>query len=158
MRSLHIICLAIIFVVFALNNDSLYAKEKGALGAGIVLGDPVGPTVKYWFHPNTAINLGLGFEKDFTIYSDFLWHGWTIFPQPRTGMIAGYLGLGIRFEEKSGDDEFGFRAVAGAAYWIASHPIEVFLELAPVFQVTPDTDTNFDAGIGVRYYFAGPFK
>ena len=158
MRSIRIVLLALILIVFALNNDSLYAKEKGSLGAGVVLGDPIGPTVKYWFNPDMAIDFGLGFEKDFTIYADFLWHIWTIFPQPPTGKLAGYLGLGLRFEEKSVDDKFGFRAVTGAAYWIASHPIEVYLELAPVFQVTPDTGTDFDVGIGVRYYFAGPFQ
>lgn len=132
-----------------------YAKEKGALGAGIILGKPIGPNVKYWFNSNAAIDFGLGFDKDFTVYSDFLWHDWTIFPQPSKGTLAGYLGLGIRYEEKSGDDEFGFRTVAGVDYWFASHPIEVFLEIAPVFQVTPDTDTDFDAGVGLRYYFVG---
>ncbi len=136
-------------------KDITYAKKKGALGAGIILGTPIGPNVKYWLNSNAAIDFGLGFDKDFTVYSDFLWHDWTIFPQPSKGTLAGYLGLGIRYEEKSGDDEFGFRTVAGVDYWFASHPIEVFLEIAPVFQVTPDTDTDFDAGVGLRYYFVG---
>ncbi|MEN8262000.1 MAG: hypothetical protein ABFR82_00875 [Nitrospirota bacterium] len=155
MRSVHIVLLAIILIFFALNNNSLYAKEKGALGAGIILGKPIGPNVKYWFNSNAAVDFGLGFDKDFVVYSDFLWHDWTIFPQPSKGALAGYLGLGIRYEEESEDDEFGFRAVAGVDYWLASHPIEFFLEIAPVFQVTPDTDTDFDAGVGLRYYFMG---
>ena len=155
MRSVHIILLAIILVLFTLNNNSLNAQDKGALGAGIVLGSSTGPNVKYWFNPNTAIDFGLGFEKDFTVYSDILWHEWSLFPQPSKGRLAGYFGLGLQYEEKKDDDAFGFRTVAGAAYWIASNPIEVFLEVAPVFQVTPDTDTDFNAGIGLRYYFAG---
>jgi len=152
-RLKHLVWLAVIFVFFAINNDSLCAKETGSLGAGIILGNPIGPNVKYWFNPNAAIDFGLGFEKDFTVYTDFLWHEWTLFPQPPQGKLAGYFGMGLRYEEKRRDDEFGFRMVTGAAYWVLSHPIEVFLELVPVFQVSPDTDTHFDAGIGLRYYF-----
>ena len=154
MRSVHIIFLAIIILLFALNNDSLNAQEKGDLGAGINLGSSTGPNLKYWLNPNTAIDFGIGFDDDLTVYSDILWHDGSLLPQPSKGRLVGYLGLGLQYEEKSDDDEFGFRTVAGAAYWIASHPIEVFFEVAPVFQVTPDTDTDFNAGIGVRYYFA----
>ncbi len=154
-RSLRNVWLALIFVFFALNNDSLYAKETGTLGAGIVLGDPIGPNVKYWLNPKAALDVGLGFKKDFTVYTDFLWHEWTLFPQPPRGSLAGYFGLGLRYEEKRGNDDFGFRMVTGAAYWFPSHPIEVFLEIVPVFQVSPDTDTDVDAGIGLRYYFHG---
>ncbi len=154
----HILCsiwLIIVYIILALNSDSLCAKERGAFGAGIILGQPIGPTLKYWFYPNVAIDAGLGFEKDFTIYTDILWHGWNVFPKPPKGKLAGYLGIGLRFEEQKEDDKFGFRTVAGITYWFDSYPIETFLEFAPVFQVTPDTDTDFDAGIGLRYYFTG---
>ncbi len=148
-------CLAIILVLLVLCGGSSWAREKGALGAGVILGDPIGPTAKYWFHASVAIDAGLGFERDFTVYTDVLWHGWNILPKPPEGKLAGYLGVGPRFEERNGGDKFGIRAVAGAAYWFESYPFEIFLEIAPVFQFTPDTDTDFDAGIGLRYYFAG---
>jgi hypothetical protein len=147
--------LAIILVFLALSSDSLWAKERGAFGAGIILGDPIGPTLKYWFYPNVAIDAGLGFESNFTVYIDLLWHGWNVFPKPPEGKLAVYLGVGPRFEEQKGEDKFGFRTVAGVAYWLESYPIETFLEIAPVFQFTPDTDTDFDAGLGLRYYFRG---
>ncbi len=148
-------CLAIIIVGIALSGDVLLAKEKGAFGAGVILGDPIGPTVKYWLHPTMAIDAGLGFESDFTVYIDLLWHGWNVLPKPSEGELAVYLGVGPRFEEREGEDKFGFRTVAGVAYWFESYPIETFFEIAPVFQFTPDTDTDFDAGLGLRYYFAG---
>ena len=132
--------------------------KKGTLGAGVMLGSPMGPNVKYWFTHDIAVDVGLGFAKDFSLYSDVLWHRWTLFPQPPKGVLAGYLGLGLRYENEDDDDEhdeFGIRTVAGASYWVPSNPIEVVVEIAPVFQVSPDTDTGFDAGIGVRYYFTG---
>jgi hypothetical protein len=132
----------------------LLAENRGAFGAGVILGDPIGPTAKYWLHPNMAIDAGLGFENDFTVYMDLLWHGWNVFPKPPEGQLALYLGFGPRFEELRGEDKLGIRAVGGFDYWFESYPIEVFLEIAPVFQFTPDTDTVFDAGVGLRYYFA----
>jgi hypothetical protein len=150
--------LALVIICLTLHGDLLPAKERGAFGAGVILGDPIGPTIKYWFHPTVALDAGLGFESDFTVYMDLLWHGWNVLPKPSEGEIAVYLGVGPRFEERSGEDKFGFRTVAGVSYWFESYPIETFLEIAPVFQFTPDTDTDFDAGLGLRYYFKGLSK
>lgn len=154
MRALYFVMMAIVFVFFAMNNNSLDAQEKGAFGAGVLLGEPIGPNVKYWINSHAAVDFGLGFHDDLAVYSDFLWHDWKILPQPGKGKLGGYLGLGARYEETEGNDKFGFRTVAGADYWIESYPIEVYLEVAPVFQISPDTDTELDGGIGVRYYFA----
>ena len=146
-----------IILILSFSSIAIQAEEmtkgKGAFGAGILLGEPIGPNVKYWINSNAAVDFGLGFNNDFTVYSDFLWHDWKILPQPSKGTLGGYLGLGVRYEEKKGNDKFGFRTVAGVDYWIESYPVEVYLEVAPVFQVSPDTDTEFDDGIGVRYYF-----
>jgi len=155
-RTMRFICSAGVAVIllFLVLNTASDAQEKGAFGAGILLGEPVGPNVKYWLNPNMAVDFGLGFAHDFGVYADFLWHNWKILPQPSKGKLAGYLGPGLRYEEQDGDDEFGFRAVAGAGYWIESEPVEIYIEIAPVFQISPDTSTHLDGGIGVRYYFA----
>lgn len=155
MRFVHLVLLVIFLMFFAMNNSAVHAQDRGSFGAGILLGEPIGPNVKYWINPNAAIDVGLGFENDFIFYSDFLWHEWKLLPQPPKGKLAGYLGAGIRFQDKRRDDEFGFRAVTGVSYWIEATPIETYLEIAPVFQVAPDTDTDINAGIGLRYYFTG---
>ena len=155
MRKLNCRLLIILFVLFVLNGSLLMAKESGALGVGVVQGDPTGPTLKIWLHPSTAINVGLGFEKDLLVYGDLLFQGWNVFTQPQMGKIAGYLGLGFRFEEKKNDNNYGVRTVAGVAYWFENYPVEIFLELAPVFQISPENKTGFDSGIGLRYYFIG---
>ena len=32
-------------------------------------------------------------------------------------------------------------------------PVEFFMELAPVVDLVPDTDADFDAAFGIRFYF-----
>ncbi len=140
--------------VLSLFRAGGWAVGPGDLGVGVVLGDPTGPTLKYWTERNQAIDLGLGFQDDFIVYADYLWHGWNVFPQPERGIFGGYVGFGPRFEDRDHkDNKFGIRTVAGIDYWFEPYPFEAFFEVVPVFQLSPDTDTELDAGIGIRYYF-----
>jgi len=136
-----------------LTNPLMAAGQKG-LGLGIILGSPTGISGKYWLDKIHAIDAALGFSGDFVFHADYLWHGWKAFPQPKQGKLSAYFGIGGRFEEKKKDDEFGIRFVAGGGYWFEKHPVEVFLELVPVFKVSPDTGLGFNGGIGIRYYFS----
>lgn len=131
---------------------ALCAQKAKDFGAGGILGNPTGASAKYWIDDIRAIDMGLGYSGDFSLHVDYLWHGWKVFPQPKEGKLAGYLGLGVRLETKK-KDEFGIRTVAGADYWLAHYPIEVFLEIVPVFRFTPGTSAGLDAAIGLRYYF-----
>lgn len=139
------------FILFL--NTSVFAEQKDTAGLGIIIGDPTGPSFKYWLDKTRAVDIGIGFQKDTVVYADYLWHGWDFFPPPKEGKTAGYVGLGLRFEEKKKDDKFGIRFVGGIAYWLNTYPIELFFELVPVFQITPKTDTEFDIGFGLRFYF-----
>lgn len=130
----------------------LWAQKAGDFGAGVILGDPTGVTAKYWRSDRTAIDAGIGFNWEPVMYADYLWHSWTVLPQPREGKIAAYLGLGAQLRDPD-DVEFGLRAVAGAEYWLARYPIEIFVELVPVFTMTPHSRVGVDAGLGLRYYF-----
>ena len=87
-----------------------------------------------------------------TVYGDYLWHGWDVIPQPSEGKAPVYLGLGAQVRTFH-DAEFGLRAVAGAAYWLPRRPVEIFLEVVPVFRLTPGTSVGMGAGLGLRYYF-----
>jgi len=142
-----------LFVLIMLINP-LMAKGREGLGLGVILGSPTGISGKYWLDKIHAIDAALGFSGDFALHADYLWHGWKAFPQPKKGALGAYLGIGGRFEEKKKDNEFGIRFVAGGNYWFEKYPVEVFLELVPVFEVSPDTGLGFDGGIGIRYYFS----
>jgi len=50
------------------------------------------------------------------------------------------VGLGIRFP-------------VGVAYLFDDAPVDLFLEVAPTLDLVPGTYLDFDAGLGVRYYF-----
>ncbi len=130
--------------------------KAGDVGIGVTLGEPTGPTLKYWRSRTQAFDVGIGFSSDMILYGDYLWHGWDVFPKPTVGSFAGYLGLGGRYRNRHHeDDELGIRTVAGMSYYAAQTPVEVFLEIVPVFQISPHTDTDIDAVIGLRYYVTG---
>ncbi|MGQ0644219.1 MAG: hypothetical protein ACT4O3_01860 [Elusimicrobiota bacterium] len=126
--------------------------KAGDIGVGIILGSPTGLSGKYWLGTTTAIDAALGFG-DLSLHGDYLWHIADLFPQPKQGKLPAYWGVGARIKDKKDDTEFGIRGVGGMAYWFPRHPVELFLELVPVFEITPDAGLGLDVGLGVRYYF-----
>lgn len=128
------------------------AQKAGDAGIGVILGAPTGITGKLWLDGTKAIDAGLGWNSELTVYGDYLWHGWNVLPQPAQGKLPVYLGLGGQVRTYH-DAEFGIRAVAGVAYWLPNNPVEIFLEVVPVFRLTPGTSVGLDAGLGLRYYF-----
>ena len=141
-------------LAFALwmGSGILCAQNSGNLGAGIILGDPMGLTAKFWFDNTRALDLGLGFTGDSSVYADFLWQSWSLFRQPKEGKLGAYAGIGGRLEVEE-DSAFGIRVPFGANYWAPRNPIELFVELAPVFPLTSKRSTSLDAVLGARFYF-----
>ncbi|HVC09810.1 MAG TPA: hypothetical protein VNH15_07725 [Elusimicrobiota bacterium] len=133
-----------------------WAQQAGELGGGVVLGYPVGGTLKYWLSGRQAVDGGIGAADGTVLYADYLWHGWNILPQPKQGKLGVYAGLGPRLDfEDAGTNEFAIRTMVGLDYWISNHPIELFAEVGPVFRLSPSGDVSSDGGIGVRFYFSG---
>ena len=59
----------------------------------------------------------------------------------------------MRFKFSDFDTEIGIRLAAGAAYELPKYHVEIFAELVPVFELSPDVELDLDGGIGIRYYF-----
>lgn len=146
---------AIAFSLGGIFTVSAFSAPTGKLGLGVVVGDPIGPTLKYWLSSQQAIAVGVGFDEDPIFYADFLWHNWGLVNKnPGSGDIGFYAGVGPRWEVfDHRDDEFGFRVPLGVSFLLNRSPIEIFAEIAPVFEVSPETDTEIDGGIGVRFLF-----
>lgn len=128
------------------------AQKAGDAGIGVILGNPTGVTGKLWLDDKQAVDLGVGYSSELTVYGDYLWHGWGVLPQPSQGKLPVYLGLGAQVRTFR-DAEFGIRTVAGLAYWLPRHPVEIFVEIVPVFRLTRSNSVGLDAGLGLRYYF-----
>ena len=129
------------------------AQKAGDVGVGVILGSPTGGTAKLWLSDRQALSAGIGFSSSLMVYGDYLWHSWTVLPQPSEGRLPVYLGLGGQIRTLT-PDEFGVRGVLGLAYWLPRNPVEVFAEFVPVVRVAPWASVGLGGGIGLRYYFS----
>ena len=133
-------------------------------GIGVVVGSPTGFTGKYFMSRKSALQVNAGWSfignAGFHITGDYQF----LFP----GVIRGergeslenvvpYLGLGGRFRvkknEPSDETDFhvGLRIGGGIEYLIDR--FGVFLEIYPVVDFVPETDFDFEGGLGFRFYF-----
>ena len=85
-------------------------------------------------------------------HMDYLWHSFNSIRS--TERFPLYYGIGGRFNSGGGyNSSFGVRGVFGIAWLPHSAPLDVFLEVVPVLQLTQSTGFGLDAGLGVRFYF-----
>jgi len=130
------------------------AQQKGQLGLGALIGDPMAASAKYFLTERDAVDFGFGISHDVTFIADYVWHGWKVLPQPRRGPLALCLSAGPRLELHDQTD-FGIRTMAGLSYWPKlKRTAEFFIELGPVCRLAPDVRVRVDGGFGVRVYFS----
>ena len=143
------------------------AAQDHGFGMGLILGEPTGLSAKLWTSKENAFDFGLGVSvggdrishKGFYdgggrvhFHMDYLWHSFNAINS--TEKFPLYYGIGGRYNSGGGYEEsLGVRGVFGIAWFPHSTPIDVFIELVPVFQVTPLSGIGFDAGLGIRYFF-----
>ncbi len=125
----------------------------GEFGIGIEAGQPSGATAKYWLDHHSAIDAGFGESNgDAALHADLVWHAWNVLPQPQQGKLGVYFGAGPRLQFAT-DTEFAVRTFVGTSYWLSGHPVELFAEVGPVFQMTQGGDVYADGAVGARFYF-----
>ena len=129
---------------------------ENRFGAGLMVGEPTGLSLKYWLNESLAIDGGIGqsFHRDngVQVHSDVLWHMFGLIDSSH-GRWAPYFGAGVRGKFESGDDAFGFRLPLGITYMLEQHPIDVFFEVAPILDVTPSSRGSFNVAAGARFWF-----
>lgn len=142
------------------------AQDRG-FGMGLILGEPTGLSAKLWTSKINAFDFGLGVGLGgdrikyrgyynntgrIHFHMDYLWHSFNAISS--TEKFPLYYGIGGRYTSGGGyDGSFGVRGVFGIAWFPRATPIDLFLELVPVFQVTPLTGLGINAGLGIRYFF-----
>jgi hypothetical protein len=155
------------------HHQSNFEANK-TFGLGIILGAPSGISGKYFVGPDTAIDFGVGFlgccyhrgRGGVHLHGDFLWHPISLV-SAEAFELPFYVGVGVRFWN-FGDDRyadgsaFGVRVPFGLAFDFNNAPIDIFVELVPVFDLFFGYDCDgcnnagfdFDGAIGFRYYFS----
>lgn len=156
---------AIILVTAALNTATAQNND-GNIGLGVMVGEPTGLSFKAWTSQTTAFDAGLAWSfsgRDaIHIHADYLWHNYEIFGGDiDEGQLPVYYGLGGRLilindDNDVGEDDddavLGVRVPVGINYLFEDNPIGLFLEVAPIINLVPDTDFDADAALGVRFY------
>ncbi len=136
------------------NSASDYLGRR--FGAGLMIGEPLGVSLKYWLNDTMAIDGGIGesFHHDngLQLHSDVLWHAFDLLKVPE-GRLPLYFGVGARLKFEDGDDRFGIRVPVGLSYMLENDPVDIFLEVAPILDLSPSVHGDFNAAIGVRFWF-----
>jgi hypothetical protein len=154
----------LLVLVIAFLPGRAEAEEKGVFGAGLIIGEPTGLSVKYYLGDDTAIDGAIGgafLGKGVQVHSDFLWHPWILETKP-SFVLPVYVGAGLRVlnRDAGGGDEdhnrIGLRAVGGLLFDFTEVPLDVFLEVAGVADYRTKGERfglDINLGAGVRYYF-----
>jgi len=129
----------------------------GDFGLGITAGEPTGVSLKFWSGSRTALDVAVGWSLDESewvyAHADYLWHRYDLeieFP----GALPFYVGAGARVLLHEGDESrVGLRVPIGLDYLTDDRRFDLFLEVAPVVDLVPDTEFTLTGGIGARYYF-----
>lgn len=168
MKKILVITAICLLSIISQNNDAKAQGPRGKdFGFGLILGDPTGGTIKYWFNRENALvaSLGNSYFGALRINVDYLWH-FDAFNSQVVKMyagIGGVLGFGEGHEwyYKHGKDKFYYRtdetgiavrAMIGLNIIPRNTPIEIFLELGPLIGIVPDFGSTIDAAVGIRFY------
>ncbi|MGH8003699.1 MAG: hypothetical protein ACRECJ_03125 [Limisphaerales bacterium] len=126
-------------------------------GLGMMIGEPTGISFKHWVSRNNAIDAGFAWSfagrgEELHIHADYLWHMPLKSSDPAVRRTSFYIGVGgrARFEN---DSRVGARVPLGLVHFIKDTPLDVFIEVAPIMDLAPETDMSANGGIGLRYYF-----
>jgi len=145
-------------ILISLCSVSVKAQNSG-FGIGIIAGEPSGLSLKSWISENTAIDgaIAYSFVDDGSIqgHVDYLIHNYSVF-NVASGKLPLYYGIGGRIKNKNDDKNIatrlGARVPVGICYQFAGIPMDVFLELVPVVDVSPKTQFTFNGAVGIRYF------
>ncbi len=151
----------IVFAVLCvLTLVSFSVGQERGFGVGIILGEPTGISAKGWVSSRNAIDAGLAWsfreKAHFHLHADYLWHFPDVIRAPQQFTL--FTGIGGRLAAGKGDGIFGVRIVGGVAWLPRNAPFDLFLEVAPIFDLIPATELRANAGIGVRYFFSSSYR
>lgn len=151
-------------------STCIWAQSSG-FGAGLILGEPTGISLKGWLSKDRAIDGAVAWSfwhsPSFRVHADYLFHNMDLIKLSK-GKLPLYFGPGVRLLTWTGGEyrehgrwvryegsrvDLGVRFPVGLDYLPVRAPVDVFLEVVPTLDLLPSTSFDFDAAIGVRYWF-----
>jgi hypothetical protein len=151
-------------MISGLSKAQSYSPYGREFGFGIMVGDPLGATLKFWTQRDRAfvVDLGASYFGSPRIGVDYLWH-FNAFKSPIANLYAGpggVIGIGEgngfynndKYNRSGGEIGIGARGVVGVNFVPRDTPIEVFFEIGVLLALAPDFGSGVDIGLGVRFY------
>ena len=151
------LALSVVGILLLTNSGVEAGSNNRGFGAGIMAGEPTGISLKVWSGQANAFDAGIGWSfsdnSSVHIHGDYLWHNFSLINVEK-GQLPLYFGIGarLRFVENR-DDDIGVRVPVGLNYLFEDSPVDLFVEVVPILDLTPDTDLNFNAALGGRFFF-----
>ena len=158
-------------LIILLSISTLLKAQSTGFGAGIMVGEPTGVSVKGWISGDRAIAGGLAWSlrgaSYFSVHADYLFHNMELIKLNK-GRLPLYYGPGVRLRSWTSDRywdrgrwndydgsraRLGVRFPVGLDYLPENSPVDVFLEIVPALDLLPSTSFDVGAAIGVRYWF-----
>jgi hypothetical protein len=141
----------------ALSASAAPAAATRGIGAGLMLGEPTGGTLKLWVDQDEAwvFGFGVSFLRDpsFQAQADYVLHIFEIGRELGVPQMPVYAGLGGRLNgPEDGKLEAGIRLPVGISYFFEKDQVEVFAELVPVLNLAPELRGDLNFGVGLRFY------
>lgn len=161
-----------VLVIFLLGFSEVslaQGPERKDFGFGIILGEPTGLTLKYWFNNQNALtgSIGGSYFGSPRLNIDYLWH----IDAFRSRVAMLYAGLGGALGFGSGGDGFwykegknhfyyrpandlglGVRGTFGLNVIPARTPLEMFFEVGALVGLAPSSGAAVDLALGLRFY------
>jgi hypothetical protein len=130
--------------------------NKGDTGLGIIIGEPTGISFKSWLNEKHAFDLALAWTVESNealhLHGSYLYHNNNFF-NPNRGKMPLYYGIGGRVKTRKDRTTVGVRVPFGFEYLFEGAPLGLFLEVAPILDLTPNTEFDINSGLGIRFYF-----
>jgi hypothetical protein len=148
--------ITLLFIALALFFPTTSRAQQG-MGVGIFVGEPSGLSTKTWLSHTTAFDAAAAWSMEdggyFHVHGDYLLHNFNVFPVGK-GALPLYYGVGGRILNRTNNIlNVGVRLPVGLEYLFQRAPFDIFLEVVPVLDFTPESTVDVNASIGTRYFF-----
>lgn len=144
--------------------NTAFAQKDDGFGVGVMVGEPSGFTFKKCLGRERALDGGIAWSlwphESLNVYADYLFQ-YPFESEELTGYFPLYVGLGVRYLERvdsdgrEHDEDYGVgvRIPLGVSYMSAVMPLDIFVEVAGIYDFIPYSALNIHAVAGMRYYF-----